>query len=69
MPRYGYRVGVPRPGYYREILNTDAERWGGSNVGNGGGVIADQVPCNGLPNSISITLPPLGVLWFEVPRD
>ena len=69
VPRYGYRVGVPRPGYYRELLNTDAERWGGSNVGNGGGVIADQVPYNGLPYSISITLPPLGVLWFEVPRD
>ena len=69
VPRYGYRVGVPRPGHYRELLNTDAERWGGSNVGNGGGVIADQVPYNGLPYSISITLPPLGVLWFEVPRD
>ena len=69
MLRYGYRIGVPRPGFYREILNTDAERWGGSNVGNGGGVIADQVPYNGLPYSISITLPPLGVLWLEVPRD
>ena len=64
-----YRVGVPRSGYYREILNTDAELWGGSNVGNGGGVSAEPTPYNGLPYSISITLPPLGVLWFEVPRD
>jgi 1,4-alpha-glucan branching enzyme len=67
--RYNYRVGVPRPGYYREILNSDAEVWGGSNVGNEGGVSAEPVPCNGLPNSIAITLPPLGVLWFEAPRD
>ncbi len=67
--RHNYRVGVPRPGYYREILNSDAEVWGGSNVGNEGGVSAEPVPCNGLPNSIAITLPPLGVLWFEAPRD
>jgi 1,4-alpha-glucan branching enzyme len=67
--RREYRIGVPRSGYYREILNTDAEIWGGSNVGNGGGVSAEPTPYNGLPYSISITLPPLGVLWFEVPRD
>jgi len=69
VPRQDYRIGVPRSGYYREFLNTDAERWGGSNLGNGGGVTADQVPYNGMPYSISITLPPLGVLWFEAPRD
>jgi len=67
--RDGYRIGVPRPGYYREILNTDAEMWGGSNVGNAGGVMAEPVPYNGLPYSILITLPPLGVLWFDAPRD
>jgi 1,4-alpha-glucan branching enzyme len=43
--------------------------WGGSNVGNAGGALAEPTPYNGLPYSISITLPPLGVLWFEVPRD
>jgi 1,4-alpha-glucan branching enzyme len=69
VPRYNYRVGVPRPGYYREILNTDAALWGGSNVGNAGGVVAESVLSNGLPYSISIALPPLGVLWFDVPRD
>ncbi|HVA39600.1 MAG TPA: 1,4-alpha-glucan branching enzyme, partial [Candidatus Binataceae bacterium] len=69
VPRQSYRIGVPRPGYYREILNTDAAIWGGSNAGNAGGVTADPVPYNGLPYSISITLPPLGVLWFDVPRD
>ena len=67
--RHDYRIGVPRSGYYREILNTDAECWSGSNLGNGGGVSADQVPYHDLPYSISITLPPLGVLWFEAPRD
>jgi 1,4-alpha-glucan branching enzyme len=67
--RREYRIGVPRHGYYREILNTDAEMWGGSNVGNAGGASAEPTPYNALPYSISITLPPLGVLWFEVPRD
>jgi 1,4-alpha-glucan branching enzyme len=67
--RRDYRIGAPRHGYYREILNTDAEVWGGSNVGNAGGVSAEPTPYNGLPYSIAITLPPLGVLWFEVPRD
>ncbi len=69
VPRYSYRVGVPRPGYYREILNTDAALWSGSNVGNAGGVMAEPVPYNGLPYSVSITLPPLGVLWFDAPRE
>jgi len=69
VPRYNYRVGVPSPGHYREILNTDAAMWGGSNVGNAGGVTAEAVPYDGLPHSVSITLPPLGVLWFEAPRE
>ena len=67
--RREYRIGVPRSGYYREILNTDGAMWGGSNVGNAGGASAEPTPYNGLPYSISITLPPLGALWFEVPRD
>ncbi|HLK87589.1 MAG TPA: 1,4-alpha-glucan branching protein GlgB [Candidatus Binataceae bacterium] len=69
VPREHYRIGAPRPGYYREILNTDAAIWSGGNVGNAGGVNAEPTPYNGMPHSISITLPPLGVLWFEVPRD
>src|SRR5262249_23222311 len=43
VPRHGYRIGVPRPGYYREALNSDAAMYGGSNVGNGGGVMAEPV--------------------------
>jgi 1,4-alpha-glucan branching enzyme len=64
--RYGYRVGVPSPGYYREILNTDSEWFGGSNVGNGGGVEAEAVPRHGFDHSLSLTLPPIAVLWLQV---
>jgi len=69
VPRENYRIGAPRAGYYREILNTDSVIWGGSNVGNEGGVNAEPTAYNGMPHSVSITLPPLGVLWFEVPRE
>ncbi|MEM7020633.1 MAG: alpha amylase C-terminal domain-containing protein, partial [Pseudomonadota bacterium] len=48
-----------------EKLNTDAEYYGGSNVGNQGGVPAEHVPCDGQPYSIAITLPPLATLMFE----
>jgi len=65
--RHGYRFGVPRAGYYREILNTDSAVFAGSNVGNAGGVNADAVPFHGMPYSVALTLPPLGVLWFEAP--
>jgi len=63
--RYGYRVGVPGAGWYREVLNSDAEVYGGSNVGNAGGVEADEHPCHGRSHSLSITLPPLAVVVFE----
>ena len=65
VPRYGYRVGVPRPGFYREILNSDAAAYWGSNVGNAGGVLADPVGWHGRPWSLSLTLPPLGALAFK----
>jgi 1,4-alpha-glucan branching enzyme len=65
VPRYGYRVGVPRPGSYREILNSDAAVYWGSNVGNAGGVVADEVGWHGRPWSLSLTLPPLGALAFK----
>jgi 1,4-alpha-glucan branching enzyme len=64
VPRHGYRVGVPRQGRWREALNTDAERYGGSNVGNYGGVEAEAVPWHGQPCSVQLSLPPLGVLWL-----
>jgi 1,4-alpha-glucan branching enzyme len=63
VPRHGYRVGVPAPGYYREILNTDSSLYGGSNTGNGGGVHSEPQPWMDQPHSIVLTLPPLaGIL-------
>ena len=63
--RYGYHIGVPRAGAYREIFNSDAAMFGGSNVGNCGGVTAGEIPDHGRPASMSITLPPLGVVLFK----
>ncbi len=65
--RNGYRVGVPKPGYYPEIMNTDSYLYGGSNFGNGGGVEAQSIPCHGQPYSVLVSLPPLAVVWFEIP--
>jgi 1,4-alpha-glucan branching enzyme len=62
--RQGYRVGVPRPGYYREILNTDAALYGGSDVGNSGGVPSEPTPWHGQPHSVVLTLPPLAAVWL-----
>jgi len=67
--RTDYRVGVPRPGYYREILNTDSRHYEGSDVGNGGGVNAQPIPCNDRPYSILLRLPPLAVLYLKPQRD
>ncbi|HLW71057.1 MAG TPA: 1,4-alpha-glucan branching protein GlgB [Candidatus Binataceae bacterium] len=69
MVRAGYRVGVPSAGYYREILNTDSEVYGGGNRGNAGGLSADALPWHGLPYSLTLVLPPLAVLWFEAPTN
>ena len=55
----------PNPGYYQEILNTDSEAWGGSNVGNYGGLEAQDMPCHGHPYSLEVALPPLGGLFFK----
>ena len=65
VPRYSYRLGVAAEGWYEEILNTDAETYGGSNVGNYGGVHADAIPWQGQSHSISVNLPPLGVVAFK----
>jgi 1,4-alpha-glucan branching enzyme len=60
---------VPVTGYYREILNTDSEQFGGSNMGNANGVMStNKRSHHGRPNSIVITLPPLGVVAFKCPR-
>ncbi|MEO7190140.1 MAG: 1,4-alpha-glucan branching protein GlgB [Vicinamibacterales bacterium] len=63
--RYDYRVGVPEQGFYRELLNTDAAIYGGSNVGNQGGVQTEAVPAHGHAQSLRLTLPPLAGLLFK----
>ena len=68
VPRIGYRVGVPDPGYFREVLNTDSELYGGGNLGNGGGRSADGVPMHGHPWSLNLTLPPLAAVVFELAK-
>ncbi len=65
VPRLDYQIGVPEAGFFREILNTDSELFGGSNMGNSGGVMARQTPCHHRPCNISITLPPLAVVAFK----
>jgi 1,4-alpha-glucan branching enzyme len=64
MPHHGYRIGLPRAGRWREVLNTDAGVYGGSGVGNLGAVEAVGEPWHGRPASARLTLPPLGVLWL-----
>jgi len=65
VPRQGYRIGVPRPGHWRERLNTDAEIYGGSNLGNGGGISSEPIPAHGYDQSLSVTLPPLATVWLQ----
>ena len=65
VPRHGYRIGVPDEGRYEEVLNTDAETYGGSNIGNFGGKHADPVAWQGQAHSLSISLPPLAVVAFR----
>jgi 1,4-alpha-glucan branching enzyme len=64
--RHDYRIGVPRAGRYTERINTDAEIYGGSGVGNLGGVDAEPVPMHGHGWSLGLQLPPLGVLIFTI---
>ncbi len=64
--RYNYRIGVPQAGYYRELLNSDAPIYGGSGVGNMGGVQSDATAQRQFPHSLSLTLPPLGVLVLKL---
>jgi 1,4-alpha-glucan branching enzyme len=65
VPRKMYEVGVPEEGFYQEILNTDSELFGGSNMGNGGLVSSRPIPKHDRPFSISVTLPPLAVVMFK----
>jgi len=65
VPRPSYRVGAPRPGFWSEILNSDAREYGGDGWGNLGGVEAAATSVHGRPWSLSLTLPPLGVLFLK----
>jgi 1,4-alpha-glucan branching enzyme len=65
--RKGYRIGAPRPGRYEEILNTDAPCYGGSGIGNMGGLAAGDEAAHGQPHSLMLTLPPLAAVAFAVP--
>jgi 1,4-alpha-glucan branching enzyme len=65
VPRLGYRLGLPGAGHWREVLNSDAAIYGGSNMGNFGGVVAEERPAHGFPASAALTLPPLSTLFFE----
>ena len=66
--RYNYRLGVPEAGFYREIVNSDAETYGGSNVGNFGGVQSENREWMGREHSIVIHLPPLATVAFKLER-
>lgn len=68
VPRYGYRMGVPEAGHYRELLNSDAAVYGGGNVGNLGGQHTEDVHSHGLEQSLSLDLPPLGILILKLER-
>jgi len=64
VPRERYRVGLPAAGRWREVVNTDAAEYGGSGVGNLGGVEAEPVPWHEQPFSAELTLPPLTTVWL-----
>ena len=66
--REGYRIGVPEPGTYVELLNSDAEVYGGGNVGNGGAIATDPIDDHGFEQSLSLTIPPLGFLLLKPRR-
>ncbi len=64
VPRHNVLVGVPEPGYWREVLNTDAEAYGGSGLGNMGGAETQPVPYHGRPRTLTVTAPPLACVVF-----
>ena len=65
VPRHGYKIGVPVAGFYSEVLNTDSSFYGGSGIGNAGGLYSQAGPCHGQNQHVSLTLPPLGMLVLK----
>ena len=68
VPRVGYQLGVPQPGFYREVLNSDSQYYDGSNMGNANGAKTSRKPAQGREHSIRITLPPLAAVAFKPER-
>ena len=69
IPRGPYRLGLPRSGRWHELVNTDSTYYGGSDVGNLGGVVAEPMGWHSQPYSAEVTLPPLGALWLVPATD
>jgi 1,4-alpha-glucan branching enzyme len=67
VPRLNYKVGAPRGGFWKEMLNSDAVEYAGSGMGNAGGVEATPAAIHGRPFSLTITLPPLAAVFFKSP--
>jgi 1,4-alpha-glucan branching enzyme len=65
VPRFEYRIGVPEPGFYAELLNSDSTIFGGANLGNGGGVASEAVAAHGFDQSLRLIVPPLGCLLLK----
>lgn len=65
VPRYNYRIGVPYGGFWKEVLNSDAKHYNGSGHGNLGGVEASPLPSHGKYHSLTLTLPPLGIIFLK----
>ena len=65
VPRHGYRIGVPKAGSWREMLNSDAGVYGGSNLGNDGGVEAEAIGMHGHDHSVSVMIPPLATIVLK----
>ncbi|MGE5816471.1 MAG: 1,4-alpha-glucan branching protein GlgB [Deltaproteobacteria bacterium] len=68
VPRHNYRVGAPCGGFWQEIANSDAAEYGGSNMGNFGGIEAAPIPLHGRRHSLTLTLPPLSASFFKSPQ-
>ena len=66
VPWDAYRIGVPKPGHYREVFNSDSEEYWGSNVGNHGGQVTESIPMHGHPQSLSLILPPLATIMLKL---
>ena len=69
VPREGYRLGVPAPGFYRELLNSDAACFGGGNLGNAGGRYSEPTPWQGQQHSVLLTVPPLAVVFLKPDKE